>query len=345
MNKFSLALLAGAAMIAATSAQAQQARDQIRAVGSSTVYPFTTTVAEQFGRANAGRFKTPIVESIGTGGGIRAFCAGVGLQHPDIANASRRMNKSELDSCIQNGVREVVEVKVGFDGIVMATRKGALQMNLTREQIWKALAKEVPVNGRLVANPYQTWSQVDPSLPNVKIEVFGPPPTSGTRDAFVELVMQEGSKNIAEIRAISDSRARTQAQSAIREDGAFIEAGENDNLIVQRLAGSNTAMGIFGFSFLDQNIDKLQGKKVDGADPTFENIAAGRYPVARSMYVYVKKAHIGVVPGLKEFMTEYVSERSFGQNGYLATKGLIPLPPAERDAMRRAVEAMPALSL
>lgn len=338
LKKLSLTLIAGVAI--AASAQAQQARDQIRAVGSSTVYPFTTTVAEQFGRANSGRFKTPIVESIGTGGGIRAFCMGVGLQHPDIANASRRMNKNEFDECQKNGARDIVEVKIGFDGIVLAVRKGALKMDLTREQIWRALAKEVPVNGRLVANPYRNWSDIDPKLPNSRIEVYGPPPTSGTRDAFNELVMQEGSRNIAEIRAITDSAARARAQNAMREDGAFIEAGENDNLIVQRLTGSATALGVFGYSFLDQNIDKLEGKKIEGQDPTFENIASGKYPIARSMFIYIKKAHVGVVPGLQEFANEYVSERSFGQTGYLANKGLIPLPQNEREAVRRAVSSM-----
>jgi phosphate transport system substrate-binding protein len=326
-------LAAAVAVVAAGPALAQQARDQIRAVGSSTVFPFTTTVAENYARTS-GR-KAPIVESTGTGGGFRLFCAGVGTQHPDISNASRPITKSEIEACAKNGVTSITEVKIGFDGIVLAVKKGSAKFDLTRQQVWLALARQVPRNGQLVANPHQRWSDIDPSLPNIAIEVMGPPPTSGTRDAFVEMVLDFGCKDFAEIKAIADARARAQACAAIREDGKFIEAGENDNLIVQRLvAGQGVAIGIFGYSFLEENLDKLQAKHIDAVEPTFENISSGKYPVSRSMFVYVKNAHAGVIPGLREFVSEYVSDRSMGENGYLEKKGLIPLPKAEREKVR-----------
>jgi phosphate transport system substrate-binding protein len=335
------ALLAGAAY---APANAQQARDQIRVVGSSTVFPFTSAVAEQFARG--GQFRAPIVESIGTGGGMRAFCQGVGVTHPDVANASRRMTTSEFNTCRQNGVTDITELKIGFDGIVMAVRRGSPTINLTREHIWKGLAREVPVNGQWARNPYTTWNQVDASLPNLAIEAMGPPPTSGTRDSFNELVLLEGCKNVAEIKAITDSAERNRRCQQVREDGKFIEAGENDNLIIQRLTtGTPGAFGIFGYSYLDQNRDRIEGKTVDGVAPTFENIASGKYPVARSMFIYVKKAHIGVIPGLREFMTEYASERAVGERGYLASRGLITLQPADREAQRSTVQALTNLNL
>jgi phosphate transport system substrate-binding protein len=337
-------LAAAVAVVAAGPALAQQARDQIRAVGSSTVFPFTTTVAENYARTS-GR-KAPIVESTGTGGGFRLFCAGVGTQHPDISNASRPITKSEIEACAKNGVTSITEVKIGFDGIVLAVKKGSAKFDLTRQQVWLALARQVPRNGQLVANPHQRWSDIDPSLPNIAIEVMGPPPTSGTRDAFVEMVLDFGCKDFAEIKAIADARARAQACAAIREDGKFIEAGENDNLIVQRLvAGQGVAIGIFGYSFLEENIDKLQAKHVDGVEPSFENISSGKYPVSRSMFVYVKNAHAGVIPGLREFVSEYVSDRSMGENGYLEKKGLIPLPKAEREKVRSSATNLTPMAM
>jgi phosphate transport system substrate-binding protein len=337
-------LAAAVAVVAAGPALAQQARDQIRAVGSSTVFPFTTTVAENYARTS-GR-KAPIVESTGTGGGFRLFCAGVGTQHPDISNASRPITKSEIETCAKNGVTSITEVKIGFDGIVLAVKKGSAKFDLTRQQVWLALARQVPRNGQLVANPHQRWSDIDPSLPNIAIEVMGPPPTSGTRDAFVEMVLDFGCKDFAEIKAIADARARAQACAAIREDGKFIEAGENDNLIVQRLvAGQGVAIGIFGYSFLEENIDKLQAKHVDGVEPSFENISSGKYPVSRSMFVYVKNAHAGVIPGLREFVSEYVSDRSMGENGYLEKKGLIPLPKAEREKVRSSAANLTPMAM
>jgi len=340
--------LAGMAVIAALaaggSAQAQSARDQIRIVGSSTVYPFTTTVAERF--SQSGGFKAPIVESTGTGGGMKLFCGGVGTQHPDLTNASRAMTKSEFDACVANGVKEIVEMKVGYDGIAIAMKKGSQKVDLKREHIYLALAAQVPVNGALASNPYKTWKQVDASLPDWKIEVMGPPPTSGTRDSFVELVMEHGCKNFPEIKAIADAKARAAACSKVREDGAFIEAGENDNLIVQRLAsGGSGLMGVFGYSFLEENMDKLQGAKVDGVEPDFDTISSGKYPVARPMFVYVKKAHIGVVPGIKEFLAEYTSDRSMGQSGYLEKKGLVAMPKAELTKVRAQVMGLTNLAM
>lgn len=337
-------LAAAASLGLAEPVAAQQARDQIRIVGSSTVYPFTTTVAERF--AQSGGFKAPIVESTGTGGGMKLFCGGVGTQHPDLTNASRAMTKGEFDACVANGVKEIVEMKVGYDGLSVAMKKGTQKVSLKREDIWLGLAAQVPVNGQLVANPYKTWKQVNASLPDWKIEVMGPPPTSGTRDSFVELVMDQGCKGFAEIKAIADSKARSAACGKIREDGAFIEAGENDNLIVQRLAaGQVGVMGVFGYSFLEENMDKLQGVSVDGVEPDFETISNGKYPVARPLFVYAKKAHIGVVPGMKEFMAEYVSDRAMAQGGYLEKKGLVSMPKAEMEKVRSQVTGLTNLAM
>jgi len=326
-------ILTASLLLFSTFSYAQQARDQIRAVGSSTVFPFTTTVAETFNRTT-GR-KAPIVESTGTGGGFRLFCGGVGTQHPDISNASRAITKSELELCAKNGVTNITEIMIGYDGIVLAVRKDVKSFNITREQMWLALARQVPKDGKLINNPYQKWSDIDPKLPNVAIEVMGPPPTSGTRDAFVEMVMDHGCKGFAEIKAITDARARQQACSAIREDGKYIEAGENDNLIVQRLAtNKNIIVGIFGYSFLEENMDKIKALSVDGQDPIFENISSLKYPVARSLFVYIKNAHVSTIPGMKGIIAEYVSERAMGDNGYLEKKGLVPLMKEDREKVR-----------
>jgi len=312
------------------------ARDQIHIVGSSTVFPFSTAVAERFGRT-AG-FKTPVVESTGSGGGLKLFCSGVGEKTPDVANSSRRIKPSEVELCAANGVKQIVEVKIGFDGIVLAGSKKSPQAKLTLQQIYLALAKQVPVGGKLVANPYKLWSDVDKALPATKIEVLGPPPTSGTRDAFVEIAMEGGARTIPMLEAerARDEKAFQQIAHAIREDGAYVEAGENDNLIVQKLEANPKALGIFGFSFLDQNADKIQGSTVDGVAPTFEAIADGSYAVSRSLYFYVKSAHIGKIPGLREYIREFTSEAATGEDGYLSDRGLIPLPAAERNAVRQA---------
>ena len=321
-----------------------EARDQIRIVGSSTVFPFSAAVAEQFGKTTT--FKTPVVESTGSGGGMKLFCAGVGEGHPDITNASRRIKASEFEKCLQNGIG-ITEVKVGFDGIALANSKKGPKLSLTLKQIWLALAKEVPVGGKLVANPYRTWSNIDSSLPNIKIEVLGPPPTSGTRDAFVELAMEGGAKKIkmlADIRK-ADKRAFSRVAHAIREDGAFIDAGENDNLIVQKLVANPSAVGIFGFSFLDQNADKIQGATVGGVEPEFEKIAGGDYKISRSLFFYVKQQHVGFIPGIEEFVREFTSERAWGPDGYLIDKGLIPLPDADRRSVAQQAQALIPLSM
>ena len=338
--KNSLAVAAVAGLVLAVPAIAE-ARDQIRIVGSSTVFPFSTAVAENFGRSSS--FKTPVVESTGSGGGMKLFCAGVGTEHPDITNASRRIKKSEFESCTKNGIT-VTEVKIGFDGIVLANSKTHKPFALTKKLIFLALAKQVPVDGKLIDNPYKMWSEIDASLPAEKIEVLGPPPTSGTRDAFVELVMESAAKSFPEIKALDKSAFKVAAHS-LREDGAFVEAGENDNLIVQKLEANPNALGIFGFSFLDQNADKLQGATVEGVAPEFENIASGDYGVSRSLYFYVKQEHAGSIPGIKEYVAEFSSEKAWGDEGYLVDKGLIPLPAADRKAMHDSANGMAPLSM
>jgi phosphate transport system substrate-binding protein len=336
-----LAVLAVAGSALATPALA---RDQIRIVGSSTVFPFSTAVAEQFGRST--NFATPVVESTGTGGGFKLFCAGVGVDHPDITNASRRIKESEFKNCSDNGV-SITEIKIGYDGIVLANSIDGPEIKLTRKQIFQALAKMVPVDGKLVENPYQKWSDIDPSLPDEKIEVLGPPPTSGTRDAFVELAMEGGAKEFELIAAMKkeDPKKFKAVAHGIREDGAFIEAGENDNLIVQKLQANPHAVGIFGFSFLDQNYDKVKGAVVDGVAPEFEKIASGDYAISRSLYFYVKRPHVGTVPGIKEFVEEFTNERAWGEDGYLVDKGLIPLTEEEREQVKKAADDMAPLSM
>ena len=319
--------------VSATAASAAASRDYISIVGSSTVYPFATVVAENFGKTTS--FKTPKIESTGSGGGLKLFCAGVGVEHPDVTNASRRIKSSEVETCAKNGVNDIVEVKIGYDGIVVANSKSTEQFQVSRKDIFLALAKDVPDpkgGEKLVANPYKTWKDVNADLPDTKIEVLGPPPTSGTRDAFVELAMEGGCKEIDWIKAMkkADKKAYKATCHTIREDGAFIEAGENDNLIVQKLEANPAALGIFGFSFLDQNSDKVQGSVVDGVAPTFEAIADGSYPVSRPLFFYVKKAHIGSVPGIEEYLAEFTSEKAWGDEGYLADKGMIPMPAEER---------------
>ncbi|HKV06726.1 MAG TPA: PstS family phosphate ABC transporter substrate-binding protein [Thermoanaerobaculia bacterium] len=330
---FAIAAVATLALSAAAHAQ----RDQIRVVGSSTVYPFTTKVAEQFGKTS--KFKTPVVESTGTGGGFKLFCAGVGPKHPDVTNASRAIKQSERDQCTANGVKEITEVKVGFDGIVLANAKNAPAFKLSRRQVYLALAKNIPgSDGKMTPNPYKNWNQIDKSLPNEKIEVLGPPPTSGTRDAFVELVMEAGCSTFPALKAAKkdDEDWFKQACDTIREDGAYIAAGENDNLIVQKLVSNPNAVGIFGYSFLEENEDKIKGALVDSVVPTFENIASLKYPVSRPLFVYVKNAHVGVIPGIAEFVSEYTSDKAMGQDGYLADIGLIPLPNGELAKVRTA---------
>jgi len=337
--------LATASLIAASAltSQAADGRDYISIVGSSTVYPFSTAVAEQFGKTT--KFKTPKIESTGTGGGFKLFCAGAGVDSPDITNASRKIKTTEMETCAKNGVTDIVEVKVGYDGIVLANSKKAPQMKLSRKDVFLALAKEVPSpegGDKLVANPYKTWKEVNASLPADKIEVLGPPPTSGTRDAFVEMVMDEGCAAFESIKALkkTDEKKFKAVCGTVREDGAYIEAGENDNLIIQKLDANPKSFGIFGFSFLDQNTDKMQGSIVDGEAPKFETIADGKYPVSRPLYFYVKKAHVGVIPGINEYLAEFTSEKAWGDEGYLAEKGLIPSPKNERKTVAADAKAL-----
>ncbi len=329
------------------SAAAQSGRDYVYVVGSSTVYPFATVVAERFGRGS--EFKTPKIESTGSGGGLKLFCDGVGVDYPDVTNASRAIKASEVETCEKNGVTEIIEVKIGYDGIVLANAIGAPAIELSRADIFLALAKDVPgaADGELVANPYQTWADVNPALPATKIEVLGPPPTSGTRDAFVELAMEGGCKSvpwIAELKSSDKNRYKSICHT-IREDGAFVEAGENDNLIVQKLQANPNALGIFGYSFLDQNMEKVKGSKIDGVIPDFDAIADGDYPVSRPLYFYVKKAHVDVIPGLRGFLREFTSERAWGEDGYLSERGLIPMPDAERAEVATNVRELNPLML
>jgi phosphate transport system substrate-binding protein len=316
-------LTLAAALIAFGTSAAHASRDQIRIVGSSTVYPFTTVVAEVFGKTTG--TSTPVVESTGTGGGIKLFCAGTGDDTPDAVNASRAMKDSELETCKENGVT-VTEVKIGYDAIVLAMSKEHEDMALTKDDIYRALAKFVIIDGEVVQNPYRTWKDVNPALPDGKIEVLGPPPTSGTRDSFVELVMETACK--AAIKAnnltVTEDEEKSMCKS-MREDGAFIEAGENDTLIIQKLQGNPNALGIFGYSFLEESANVVKGATVDGVAPEFDAIKSGDYPIARPLFVYFKNEHFDVIPNLREFMEEYQSENAIGEEGYLTEKGLISL--------------------
>jgi phosphate transport system substrate-binding protein len=341
---FKHGLYLAAISFAASSAlsTAAFARDQIRAVGSSTVYPFTTAVAEQFGKAGGG--KTPVVESTGTGGGMKLFCAGVGEATPDIANASRPMKKAEFELCQQNGVKDIVEIKVGLDGIVLAHAKSSPDFNVSQEELFLALAKEIhDENLNFIPNPNKVWKDIYPELPDTKIEVLGPPPTSGTRDVFLELVMEKGAKGFGALRDMKDADEKNGTKSyeavwkSLRQDGAYIDAGENDNLIVQKLEANPNAIGIFGYSFLEENTAKIKSIQVGGVEASYESIASGKYPGSRSLYIYVKKAHIGVIPGIKEFIAEYVSPKTIGEDGYLVKKGLIAMPKEDMEKTAKVV--------
>ncbi len=336
--------IAAVAAVAVAGAQpaAAQARDQIRIVGSSTVYPFASTVVERFGQKT--EYPTPVIESTGSGGGLKLFCAGVGAQHPDITNASRRIKPSEFKRCQENGVKKITEVKIGADGIVLANAVEAEPMSLTTKQLYLALAKEIPQDGELVENPNETWSDVDPDLPDNKIEVLGPPPTSGTRDAFNELGMLDGCKQFDMIADMPEEKMH-EVCFTYREDGGYVDAGENDTFIVKKLAQTPTAIGIFGFSFLDQNRDKIQAATINGSKPTVENISSDKYPLSRSLQFYVKNAHVGVIPGIKEYLEEFMAESTFGPNGYLVQKGLIPMPESQRETWRNRAMELETISM
>jgi phosphate transport system substrate-binding protein len=303
-----------------------QTRDHIQIAGSSTVYPFSTTVAEQFGKA--GKFRSPVVESTGTGGGFKLFCSGVGTNTSDINDASRPITDGEKATCAQNGVTDITEITIGFDGIILAGSIKSPGFNVTLEQLWRAVGKTVPVKGAWVANPYKNWNEIDKSLPNRPINLFGPAPNHGTRDAFVDLVMDPACGATAEAKALSaDDKKKTCSQ--VREDGRWTDVSEDYALVMGKLAGNPQAMAVFTFSYLDVNRDKIASCTIDGVAPSLETIASHKYPISRPLFIYVKKAHVGIIPGLAEFAQEFVSNRAAGSDGYLADKGLIPLPKAE----------------
>jgi phosphate transport system substrate-binding protein len=318
-----------------------QARDSISIAGSSTVLPFARIIAEQLGKNP--NFKTPVVESGGSSVGKKGVCDGVGTKFIDIGNASSRMKVKELEYCEKNGVK-LTEIKVGYDGIVVANSKKGKVLNISKSDLGKALTANVAINGKLVDNPYKKWSDVNPSLPNVDIRVYGPPTTSGTRASFAEMVNEKGycKKDADAKAALKAAGIKAKKCRAMRTDGAFVEAGEQDNLIVQKLNEDTTAYGIFGFSYLDQNSDTLQGAVISKTAPTFENIAGNNYSVSRALYYYVKHQHIGVVPGVKEYMAEWT--KHWGNDGALSDAGMIPMPKSERDRYKAAMTKLPVLT-
>jgi phosphate transport system substrate-binding protein len=318
-----------------------QARDNLSVVGSSTVYPFATVVAETF--ANETKYPGPIIESTGSGGGLKLFCAGVGLDTPDITNASRQIKDSEIEMCKSNGLQEPVEFMIGYDGIVLGSSVEAAEMDLTLRDIFLALAAEVPnQDGELVPNPHKTWKDVNSSLPDKPIVVLGPPPTSGTRDAFAELALEGGCTTFDSIAALEDANESRfkEVCHTVRSDGAFIEAGENDALIISKLTEDTTRLGVFGFSFLDQNRNLIKGASVGGQAPTFDNIASGAYPISRSLFFYAKKEHVGHVPGMLEYLEEFTSAEAIGKYGYLIDKGLIPVGSQQLRDLQAKVESL-----
>ncbi len=326
-----LAVIATTMLVSGVHAQTM--RDQIRIVGSSTVFPFSSFVAEEFGKTT--KFKAPVVESTGSGGGHKLFGTGVGSDTPDITNSSRRIKKKELETAYANGVKSVVEALIGYDGIAVAENINAPDFKVTVEQLFLAVAEKVPSKGKLIPNPYTMWSDVDPTLPKRKILIYGPPATSGTRDAFVELVMHKAVKKFPTYKKVLGDKAKK--YSAVRQDAAYVPSGENDNLIVQKLVQDKNAFGIFGYSFLEENKDRLKGAVVNGVKPTPKKISSGEYPISRTLFFYIKGDHVGKVPGLKEFVELFMSEKMIGSRGYLKRIGLIPLPKEERTKARNIV--------
>ena len=312
----------------------QESRSHIQIVGSSTVYPFTSVIAESFGRDS--QYRTPIVEATGTGGGLKLLCSGIGFNYPDISNASRSIKKSEIKNCQENGIRNIIEAKIGYDGIVLANIISGLQLNLSKKDIFLALASKIPNDkNQLIDNPYNRWKEINPNLPDVEIAVYGTPPTSGTRDAFVELVMEKACINLSAFRKKHpDKKSRKKACHLIRSDGKFIEAGENDNLIVKKLKSNPKALGIFGFSFLSENKDSIKAATIDNITPSFDSIVKGSYKISRPLYIYFKGEHLDLIPGMREFAKEVISKNTIGFDGYLLQKGLIPLSNLESKKMR-----------
>lgn len=325
--------------LAACGGANQGSRDQIKIVGSSTVYPFTTAIAEQF--VNSRGMPAPVIESTGTGAGMRFFCAGVGPQHPDMTNASRRMTPSEFDLCQQNGVTEIMEVQVGLDGIALATAANGPQINLTRAEIYRALAAE-PMGQ---PNTAKLWSDINPDLPAVPISVMGPPSTSGTRDSLAELILTPGCEaaypEVEQIAETNEDRAE-ELCTRVREDGVYVDSGENDNLIVQKLVANPSAVGVFGFSYLEENAGRLRGVPIDGVAPTYETISSGQYPGARPMFLYVKKQHMKAVPGIAEFLADYAA--NWGDDGLLTRRGMIASGAEARQSAQALIENQTVLT-
>lgn len=341
MKKY-LSMAAAAALAAgalAAPGTALAARDYVWAAGSSTVFPFATRVAENYARRTGA--KPPKVESLGTGGGIKLFCGGMGDAFPDIANASRPMKKSEFDACAARGVRDIVQIKVGFDGIVIATDKDGANYNFKLEHLFLGLSATVLRGGQWVKNPYTTWDEIGAGLPGNRIQVYGPPPSSGTRDAFIELGIEGGARRFPSADALrSDNEKRFKAMvDPMRPDG-WIDAGENDNAIVGTLERTPGALGVFGYSYLEQNRDGIKAATINGIAPTPGTIADGSYPLSRSLYIYVKKGQMAVTPGLQDYVNEFVSDAATGRGGYLQSRGLIPLPPGQHAAMQALARAL-----
>ncbi len=338
MKKLLSCAAAAIALSGMAAVPAYAARDYVWAAGSSTVFPFSTRVAENYAK-KTGK-KSPKVESLGTGGGIKLFCSGAGEGFPDIANASRPMKKSEFDACASKGVKDIVQIKIGFDGIVIATDKDGADYNFKTEQLFLGLAANVYKNGQWVKNTTNTWDDVGGGLPGNRIQVYGPPPSSGTRDAFVELAIEAGARKFPSIDAIrSDNEKLFKSKvDPLRNDG-WIDAGENDNAIVGTLTKTPGSLGVFGWSYLEENMDKIKGASVNGVRPSPQTIADGSYPLSRSLYIYVKKANLGVTPGLQDFVNEFVSDAATGRGGYLQGRGLIPLPPGAHEGQKGVAKA------
>jgi len=307
-------------------------RNTIRIVGSSTVFPFAAFVAEKYYRNTNG--KSPVVESTGSGGGIKLFCAGIGEEYPDIANASRRMKINEVRDCARNDVFQISEIMIGWDGIVVAKSRTTPSFNLTRRQLWKALARRLPIDGQLIANPHKLWSQIDASLPDTPIQVFGPPPTSGTRDVFVEEVMANGCRGSDYIEKLN-SPERKLVCGEMREDGVYIEAGEDDDLIVRRLKTNPKALGVLGYNVLERRSNLISAMQIDGVEVSFETIRDGTYPLTRPLFLYVKNEHLKALPSIAVYLQEFLSDAAIGESGYLTEKGLIPL----QDDLGRSMKA------
>ncbi|NQX93461.1 MAG: substrate-binding domain-containing protein [Erythrobacter sp.] len=327
------------ATLALSACGGDVSRDSIRAVGSSTVYPFAKQIAESYALSNPG-YKSPLIESTGTGGGVQLFCAGVGAETPDMANASRRMKVTEFDKCQANGVTDIIELQVGLDGIAFASAKGGIMLNLSPKTVYEALA----------ARPYgeeqtaETWADVDPSLPAEPILVYGPPSTSGTRDALKELVLEVGCDTNPAMEALKeeDEDEHQKVCTEVRSDGAYVDQGEQDNLIVQKIESNPRSVGVFGFSYLDENTDKVQGLPMNGVNPTYDNIASFAYPGARPLYVYVKKAHMRAIPGLDLYLQEWVKNWEAG--GSLSKIGLVASPSDEMAANEAKVNQLLTLT-